>query len=672
MPSRPKILVVDDDEIARATIDALLSTENYELHFAENGLQALTMAAEIRPELILLDVMMPGMDGFETCRKIRALPKLSEVPIVLVTALDDRASRLSGLKAGADDFVTKPFDVHELLVRVQNLTSLNDYKQQILYNSIELKFQEAFIDEQSNQSDPDLLQVNALSNISAYVEAEEALLILFDPENPELATKKLLGPEQTWKAESTFRIKGSSLCSSMTQTITMQDFSSRPISERDSIFNDLLIDPIRNIILAPLRVNNSFLGAMLFINPNFNFQKDDRRTHFLQLMVKGIANAIFALEHNRQLMVSKAELEASQWEILNSRNTLRTFFDNIPSCVYIVDRTYTIVAINSRRSERVGKSPHELVGGKCFERLFGSSTPCALCRLTEAFNGVPAVRSLREWGPKETFIHWEITTVPIRENAEIINRAIVFDEDITEKWILEANLIESEKLASIGQLAANVAHEINNPLAAIIANAQLLLRDLPDADENTVESLKLIETAGVRAAKIVGNLLESARREKQEEFDEFSLNESVQAALSMVNFEIKKRSVTVNLDLDQNMPKIFAHQNQLKGVWINLIMNALGAIETTRGLISISTRYEKREYHIIFTDNGKGILPKDQDHIFEPFFTTKEVGKGTGLGLSVSRQVIKEHRGTIHFETQPGQGTKFIIVLPEIERSRNG
>jgi two-component system NtrC family sensor kinase len=101
-------------------------------------------------------------------------------------------------------------------------------------------------------------------------------------------------------------------------------------------------------------------------------------------------------------------------------------------------------------------------------------------------------------------------------------------------------------------------------------------------------------------------------------------------------------------------------------------MNALGAIETTRGLISISTRYEKREYHIIFTDNGKGILPKDQDHIFEPFFTTKEVGKGTGLGLSVSRQVIKEHRGTIHFETQPGQGTKFIIVLPEIERSRNG
>jgi two-component system NtrC family sensor kinase len=98
-------------------------------------------------------------------------------------------------------------------------------------------------------------------------------------------------------------------------------------------------------------------------------------------------------------------------------------------------------------------------------------------------------------GPNETFVHWEITTVPIREDSNAINQVIVFEEDVTEKWILEANLIQSEKMASIGQLAANVAHEINNPLAAIIANAQLLMRDLSDADDNTIDSLKLIETA---------------------------------------------------------------------------------------------------------------------------------------------------------------------------------
>lgn len=671
MTSQPKILVVDDEAIARATIEALLSSENYKLYFAEDGMQALSMAAEIQPDIILLDVMMSGMSGFETCKKIRLMPSLAEVPIVLITSLDDRESRMEGLKAGADDYITKPFDSHELLVRIQNMTHLARYKQETLYNSIEIKFHESFINEQNSHVDQNTTHMNAIRNISDYVEAEEVVFILFDFENPKLATKKLLGSGNTWKSESTFIVKGSSLCSSMTQNITMIDYNFPPESEPDPVLNDTLTESIRNIILAPLSVNNTFLGALIFINPLFDLKKDNRRTRFLRLMVKGLANTIFSLEHNRQLMVSKADLEASQWEIINSRNTLRTFFDNIPTCVYIVDRSYTIVAINSRRSERVSKIPEELVGGKCFEKLFGSSVPCALCRVAEAFNGIPAVRNLREWGSKETFIHWEITTIPIRENSNLINRAIVFDEDITEKWILEANLIQSEKLASIGQLAANVAHEINNPLAAIIANAQLLLRDLPDADENTIESLKLIETAGVRAAKIVGNLLERGRREKQEEFEETSLNETILDAISMVNFEIKSRNVTIKLNLEKELPNIFAHKNQLKGVWINLIINALGAIETPKGVISISTRYERHEFHIVFSDNGKGISPEHQEHIFEPFFTTKEVGKGTGLGLYVSLQVIKEHLGSIDFETKPGKGTKFIVILPDIKRNED-
>ena len=254
-----------------------------------------------------------------------------------------------------------------------------------------------------------------------------------------------------------------------------------------------------------------------------------------------------------------------------------------------------------------------------------------------------------------------------RSPPNVINQVIVFDEDVTEKWILEASLVETEKLASIGQLAANVAHEINNPLAAIIANAQLLLRDLPNADEDTVEAIKLIETAGVRAAKIVGDLLKSARKEKREEFEEISLNETILEAISMANFEIRNRNVTLQLELSDGMPNMIAHENQLKGVWINLIMNALGAIEGPRGTLFISTRYEDNEFRIVFSDNGKGIAPEHQEHIFEPFFTTKEASKGTGLGLSVSLQVIKEHHGTIDFETMPGKGTKFIIIMPNIQ-----
>lgn len=539
---------------------------------------------------------------------------------------------------------------------------------EISYDSIELMFLETLINEENKHSDQNTIQMDAVSSISRYVKADEALFILFDFENPDMAVKKLLGPQHTWKAESTFLVKDSSLCSAVPDTLVVLDHKNRSVLESDPVIYDSFTNSIDDVILAPLSVDKATLGLMIFTNPEFDFE-DDRRSKFLQLMVKGLANAIFSVEHNRQLIVSKADLEASQWEILNSRNTLRTFFDNIPTCVYIVDRSYTILAINSRRSDRIGKAPNELVGRKCYEKLFGNSTPCALCRIGEAFDGVPSVRNFREWGAKETFVHWEITTVPIRESTNVINRAIVFDEDITEKWVLEAGLIQSEKMASIGQLAANVAHEINNPLAAIIANAQLLLRDLPSADEDTIESLKLIETAGVRAAKIVGDLLESARKEKREEYEEISLNETIQNALSMVSFEIKNRSITVKLELDDKMPNIFAHKNKLIGVWINLIVNALGAIESTKGVISISTRYEKQEYQIIFSDNGKGILPENQEQIFKPFFTTKKVGTGTGLGLFVSLQVIKEHHGDIHFETKPDNGTSFIIIIPNIKRN---
>ena len=536
--------------------------------------------------------------------------------------------------------------------------------------STELMILETLVSEQNKHIDQNTLQVNAVSNISAYVKSDETLLVLFDFDNPDLAIKKLLGADHTWKNEGTFQINESNLCKTIADEIIILDENVLMHSEQDPLIYDAFSTDVHKVLITPLSVNRKILGVLVFINPMFDLM-NERRKKILEIIIKGLANAVYAVEHNRRLIVSNADLEASQWEILNSRNTLRTFFDNIPSCVYIIDRSYTIMAINSRRGERVYKAPYELVGGKCYEKLFGNSSPCPLCKVGEAFDGVPAVRNLREWGEQETFIHWEITTIPIRENQNLINQVIIFDEDITEKWILEANLIQSEKLASIGQLAANVAHEINNPLAAIIANAQLLMRDLSDADEYTIDSLKLIETAGKRAAKIVSNLLESARKEKHDEFEETVLNETIIDAISMLQYEINNRSITVKLDLDRELPPMFANKNQIKGVWINLITNALGAIEPVKGVISISTRYENKEFRIVFSDNGKGILPEHKKRIFEPFFTTKVAGKGTGLGLSVSLQVIKDHHGTIDVDSDPEKGAKFIIIIPDIEQGRN-
>ncbi len=124
----PRILIVDDEPVARITLEALLEQEPYELHFATNGVEGLALAASILPDVVLLDVMMPNLSGFEVCQVIRSTEALGEVPIVLITALDDRASKLAGFNAGADDFVSKPFDGMELLARLRGLTRLNRYR----------------------------------------------------------------------------------------------------------------------------------------------------------------------------------------------------------------------------------------------------------------------------------------------------------------------------------------------------------------------------------------------------------------------------------------------------------------------------------------------------------------------------------------------------------------
>jgi putative two-component system response regulator len=127
MQNQAKILVVDDEEVVREALDLLLS-DQYQVHFAENGLVGMSMAQQHLPDVILLDVMMPGMDGYEVCRRIRATPNLAEMPIIMITALDDRDSRLQGLRAGADDFLTKPLDSLELTARIQTITRLNRYR----------------------------------------------------------------------------------------------------------------------------------------------------------------------------------------------------------------------------------------------------------------------------------------------------------------------------------------------------------------------------------------------------------------------------------------------------------------------------------------------------------------------------------------------------------------
>jgi two-component system NtrC family sensor kinase len=332
--------------------------------------------------------------------------------------------------------------------------------------------------------------------------------------------------------------------------------------------------------------------------------------------------------------------------------------------MYIIDRDYQLLAVNRSRAERAGAKPSQLVGQRCYRALTGDDDPCPGCRVRDVFrSGQAASRASREWLDSERVVEWEVSAFPILDGTERPTQAILLEQDSTEKRRLAADLVHSEKLAAVGQLAAGVAHEINNPLAAIIANAQMLLRDLPAGEADALESVRLIEQAGVRASQVVRNLLNFARKE-QFEFALTDVNATIQDAMAFLQHEFIARPIQLVYELAEGLPWVRGSRDHLQGVWINIVMNAIDALDHRPGQIRIATQAGGGELKVTIADTGKGIAPDRVSRIFEPFFTTKSAGHGTGLGLSVCHRIIKQHGGRIQVESQPGSGTRFTIVLP--------
>jgi two-component system NtrC family sensor kinase len=357
-----------------------------------------------------------------------------------------------------------------------------------------------------------------------------------------------------------------------------------------------------------------------------------------------------------------AQLENLHGELLRSRNTLRALFDNLPLGLYTVDTHYNLVAINLSRARRTGQPPKILVGQRCFTALYGRAEPCRGCRVSETLTSGSSTLRNEQRGGEEDLSNWEISTYPILDETEKVVQAVLVEQDITERRRLEGVLVQSEKLAAVGQLTAGVAHEINNPLTAIIANAQLLQRGLPRSDE-LQESVELILRAGERATQVMRNLLDFARIE-QYYLAPTDLNETLRRALALVQHELVARRIQLEFVLAPELPPVEASQDHLIGVWLNILLNAIDALDVDGPRLRISTCPAGETIQVAIVDNGRGIPAERLERIFEPFYTTKTSGRGTGLGLSVSRQVIKQHGGQILVESQVGAGTKFTVILP--------
>jgi two-component system NtrC family sensor kinase len=417
-----------------------------------------------------------------------------------------------------------------------------------------------------------------------------------------------------------------------------------------------------SLVLVPLFAPDQINGVLELMNHNEGgFTRWD--LELLQRLAESIAHLLRNIQMTEQLKVMNAHLEASRWELVRSRNTLRSLFDNLPDSFYIIDRKYRLIAINMARAKRANSEPRNIINHLCYEALYQRSDPCPNCLVGETFYKHNTTnRTERVWESSDHPVEWDITAYPIIEEEEEIPQVIIFERDVTEKNMMGSILAQSEKMAAVGQLAAGIAHEINNPLTVILANAQLLERSL-DKDGDDFEAVDLISRAGTRALQVVRNLLNFARKE-QSELKPIDINQSIQAALDMLRHEFLERSVEFTFEQADNLPFIMASQENLLGVWVNILLNAMDATTGRKGKVRLVTCLNGSEIRIIISDNGVGIGQDHLKRIFDPFFTTKEVGKGTGLGLSICHRVIKQHGGNILVDSQLDVGTTFTITLP--------
>ncbi|MDH4257768.1 MAG: cache domain-containing protein [Candidatus Aminicenantes bacterium] len=235
---------------------------------------------------------------------------------------------------------------------------------------------------------------------------------------------------------------------------------------------------------------------------------------------------------------------------------------------------------------------------------------------------------------------------------------------------MQAHLIQSEKLASLGKLAAGIAHEINNPLGGILIYSHLLLEDTPKESPH-LENLKKIVKETSRCKDIVRGLLEFARP-KEPEMSWINLNDVVDRSLAIVEGQALFQNIKINKKFASALPKIVADGSQLQQVFMNIIINAAEAMDG-KGTLSLSTSLDTDGTHIEakITDTGHGIKEEDKKRLFEPFFSTKEVGKGTGLGLAISYSIIQKHLGTIEVESQEGKGSTFTVKLPVLREGKS-
>lgn len=536
----PHILIVEDDPEMLDFMQLLLARANCDVLVAHSGEEALktlrrTRKAGDEVDLVLLDIMMPGMDGYEVIARTKADPDLRNTAFIVTTALDSVSDKTLGLGMGADDYLTKPFDPRELLARIDAVMRIRRSEQALRRRNRELA---ALIEiNRVVTSSLDLEDVldATMGGIREILHVEAGALVLLDEESGELTYRKSLGPE-AWRPSRSVQpgegLVGHVIASGEPKLVNDVErdphFSGEPEEEMAGIVP-------RAILCVPLRIRDRIIGAIELIN-KLDGSFDEQDLDLLIAMAASVAVAVDNANLYAELAEFADELERSQ-----------------------------------------------------------------------------------------------------------------------------AKLVQAEKMAAIGRLAASLAHEINNPLQAIHNSLHLTVHEGLD-EERRKEYLGMAQDEVQRLINIVQRMLDFYRPSRGG-VEPADVNRVVENVLTLAEKRLQHGDVEVHAELTEGLPAIPIVSDQISQVILNLLINAVEAMPAG-GSLRLKTELSDDGGHVLFRvrDSGPGMSAEQINRLFEPFYTTKP--NGTGLGMAISYGIIERHGGTIDVSSEPGQGTTFVVALP--------
>jgi len=701
------ILVVDDDVQSRQLYVSLLTPFGHQVIEAGDGKEGLEQARLRKPDLILTDILMPTMNGYEFVSAIREYPSLENVPVVFHSAIFfDRATRSLGAACGVSFFIMKPCEAEKALAIVQETLGLEIKPAgpapiQTGGDAIPLLLDAFF--EKGKQLDAvsirsasllelgldlahscklDELMEKAGNAARKIIGGNYSGIGILAKNGPHLRSFALFGADPEVAAKLAHAVFNGPIFREIVSGRKVRRAFS-PFGEPAGLELSVYHPPVRSFLGAPLEPGDRVYGWIYVADKLASLEFTEEDSRILTALAAKVALAFENAERFRTIQEHARQLETEIEERKRAEDRFRVMVETAPTGIVIADERGRIAEVNAQALQMFGYDRGELIG-EAIEILLPERLRSSHQGHRSGYTKEPRVRPMgvgmelparRKDG---TEFPAEISLGPlVTKEGVLVSSAIV---DITGRKKMEGQLRQSQRMEAIGKLAGGVAHDFNNLLAVILGSADVVLDKLP-ADHPSRRNLELIRQAGSSAADLTRQLLAFSRQQMLQPrlLDLKDVLKRTQMLLARLIGE----NIQFTISLEPSLGQVKADPGQIEQVLLNLAVNARDAMPQGGRLriearnVELDDSYKDAHQPVIpgryvmlaIEDTGSGMDRDTQSRIFDPFFTTKELGKGTGLGLATVYGIVKQSAGYIWVYSELSKGTIFKVYLPRVDES---